>query len=122
MFFHTVKQLVDDDTGFIISAELVIVLTIAVLAMLVGLHEVAVAINTELNDLSNAFGAMSQTYAYTGFTGSNGVQSGLQAKAKSTVNGSAFNDAVDDCDLNVSCDLVLGVTAGSALGGELSIR
>ena len=38
----------NDEAGVIISAELVLVLTIGVLAMIVGLSEVAVAINTEL--------------------------------------------------------------------------
>ena len=48
------NQLWNDEAGFVISAELVLVLTIAVLAMIVGLSEVAVAVNTELNDISNA--------------------------------------------------------------------
>ena len=51
------NQLWNDEAGFVISAELVLVLTIAVLAMIVGLSEVAVAVNTELNDISNAIRA-----------------------------------------------------------------
>jgi len=55
-----------DDVGFIISAELVLVLTIGVLGMVVGLNSVASAINQELNDLSGAFGTIDQSYFYSG--------------------------------------------------------
>ncbi|WP_417389710.1 hypothetical protein [Gimesia sp.] len=98
------NQLWNDEAGFVISAELVLVLTIAVLAMIVGLSEVAVAVNTELNDISNAIGALNQSYAYTGFVG-NGSGGG---KSKSFYAGSRFEDATDDCDLNTTCDLVTG--------------
>ncbi|HCO25713.1 MAG: hypothetical protein CME31_23390 [Gimesia sp.] len=100
------NQLWNDEAGFVISAELVLVLTIAVLAMIVGLSEVAVAVNTELNDISNAIGALNQSYAYTGFVGS-GLGGG---KSKSYYAGSRFEDATDDCDLNTTCDLVTGTT------------
>ena len=93
------KALWNEEHGFVISAELVLVMTIAVLAMIVGLSEVAVAVNTELNDVSNAIGSLNQSYAYTGFLGSGG-------KFKSGYTGSRFTDATDDCDLNTTCDLV----------------
>ncbi len=105
------KQLWNDEAGFVISAELVLVLTIAVLAMIVGLSEVAVAVNTELNDISNAIGALNQSYAYTGFRGTGG-------KSKSFYAGSRFSDAVDDCDLNSTCDLVTGTRAITAGEGQ----
>ncbi|QDT92360.1 hypothetical protein [Gimesia algae] len=97
------NQLWNDEAGFVISAELVLVLTIAVLAMIVGLSEVAVAVNTELNDISNAIGALNQSYAYTGFIGNGG-------KTKSWYAGSRWSDATDDCDLNNTCDLVTGTS------------
>jgi Flp pilus assembly pilin Flp len=91
-----------DEAGVVISAELVLVLTVAVLAMVVGLSEVAVAVNTELNDISNAFGALDQSYFFSGF---HAIDCG---KVKSAMAGSCFRDRVDDCDLNGSCDLVCG--------------
>lgn len=99
-----------EECGFVISAELVLVLTIAVLAMIVGLSEVAVAVNTELNDVSNAIGALNQSYAYTGFA----ATANCDSKHKSYVAGSMFKDNVDDCDLNTTCDLVTGTTAVTA--------
>jgi len=97
-----------DESGVIISAELVLVLTISVLAIIVGLSEVTVAINTELNDISNAFGALNQSYCYTGF------ESSSRGKMKGHFAGSSFHDAVDDCDVNTTCDLV----SGDATRGE----
>jgi Flp pilus assembly pilin Flp len=94
------KALLNDEAGFVISAELVLVLTVAVLAMIVGLSEVAVAVNTELNDLSNAIGALDQSYAVSGFAAVSGY------KTKSFANGTHFTDRTDDCDTNQSCDLV----------------
>lgn len=105
---HTAHSLWNDQHGFIISAELVLVLTVAVLAMIVGLSEVAVAVNTELNDISNAIGALNQSYHYTGFEASDGGW----GKLKSEVAGSSFKDKTDDCDLNDSCSLVCGPSNG----------
>ena len=102
------KTFWNDEAGVIISAELVLVLTVAVLATVVGLSEVAVAINTELNDISNAFGSINQSFSYSGF------QSVCNGKQKGSFAGSSFTDSVDDCDTNTSCDLV----TGSASNGE----
>jgi hypothetical protein len=94
------RALWNDETGVVIAAELVLVLTVVVLGIIVGLSEVAVAINTELNDLSNAFGALNQSFGFGGFHAVDGW------KTKSFVVGSGFTDKVDDCDTNGSCDLV----------------
>ena len=93
------RRLFSDEGGVIISAELVLVLTIAVLAMVVGLSEVAVAVTTELNDISNAIGALNQSYFYTGFRTD-------QVKPKAAVTGSRFDDTHDDCDTNTTCDII----------------
>ena len=101
----------NDETGVIISAELVLVLTIAVLSMIVGLSEVAVAVNTELNDVSNAIGALNQSYAFTGFVGNGG-------KYKSWYRGTTFIDnGPDDCDTNSTCDIVAGATTTATVEG-----
>jgi hypothetical protein len=108
----TLHALWNDEAGVVVSAELVLVLTIAVLAMVVGLSEVAVAINTELNDLSNAFGAVDQSYFFTGFHACD-WNSG---KTKSFMAGSKFTDSHDDCDDNNSCDLVCGPPSSDTCG------
>jgi len=80
-------KLWNDDAGFIVSAELVLVATITVLAMVVGLSEVSIAINNELEDVASAFGSINQTYEVQGAMGHKGA-----------VNGSSFGDLVDACD------------------------
>ena len=105
------KNFWNDEAGVIISAELVLVLTIAVLAMVVGLSEVAVAVNTELNDVSNAFGSVNQSFSYSGFA------SVCNGKQKGSIAGGCFVDSVDDCDTNTTCDLVTGSGGGGEGGG-----
>ena len=105
------RQLLNDESGVIISAELVLVLTIAVLAMIVGLSEVAVAVNTELNDVSNAIGAMNQSFGYTGFSGAGGPA----GKVKAFSSGATFIDTVDDCDLNTTCEIVVGASTSATV-------
>jgi Flp pilus assembly pilin Flp len=106
------RKFLQDDSGAVISAELVLVLTILVIGVIVGLSEVAVAVNTELNDISNAIGALDQSYFFTRFVGTDNQAT----KLKSNVNGSRFNDATDDCDLNSTCDLVCGAPANPTCG------
>ena len=106
------RQLLNDESGVIISAELVLVLSIGVLAVIIGLSEVAVAVNTELNDVSNAIGALDQSYSVTGFT-----SSGVNGKLKARTYGTTFIDAVDDCDTNTTCDLVCGASTSATIEG-----
>lgn len=92
----------NEETGAVVSIELVLIITVAVISLIVGLSEVAVSVNTELNDISNAIGHLNQTYAYSGFAATS------HYKTKSYVGGAAYNDGVDDCDNNQSCDIVCG--------------
>lgn len=87
---------VADENGFIVSAELVLVATIAVLSILVGLSEVAYGINEELEDVGSAFGAINQSYTYRGVAGHKGAMA-----------GSYHLDHIDHCDSE--CDIVCNV-------------
>ena len=80
-------KLFQDEAGFIVSAELMLISTIAVLPMVVGLSEVAQAVNQELKDVASAFGSINQSYRYAGAEGHQGEWSGSQ-----------FDDATDFCD------------------------
>jgi hypothetical protein len=75
-------KLWNDQHGFIVSAELILVATIAVLSMVVGLSEISININNELEDVGSAFGSLSQRYCV--HKGSSG--------------GSSFSDCFDFCD------------------------
>ncbi len=85
----------NDQHGFIVSAELVLVATIAVLSMVVGLSEVAFNINNELEDVGSSFGKMSQRYCVLGTKGHQGK-----------TDGSEFWDVSDHCDS--ACDIQPG--------------
>ena len=89
---RTLKALWNDQNGFVVSAELILVLTIGVLAMLVGLFSVSKSITQELNDISSAFGAIDQSYCYAGLK---------KKKHHAQVVGSGFKDGRDDCDCTI---------------------
>ncbi len=58
----TLKAFWNDDNGFVVSAELVLVSTICVIALVVGLTQVSRAINNELNDVAAAYSNINQSY------------------------------------------------------------
>lgn len=90
------RMLAADDRGFIISAELVLVLTIAVLGMVVGLTAVRDAVVNELNDLAHAFGAVNQSYSVTGLR-----KARWWNEVHAWVAGFGFKDTSDECDCEV---------------------
>lgn len=86
------NKLIANESGLILSAELVLILTIGVIGMVTGLACVQQAVVYELNDLGLAFSSLNQTYwtpTYRGgwkqFCGGN----------KSFVAGSSFIDIYD---------------------------
>jgi hypothetical protein len=99
----TLIALINDEAGFIVSAELVLVSTIAVLAMIVGLSEVAININNELEDVGSAFGSINQTYCVKGILGCQGY-----------VSGTEFRDNIDTCD--ATGDIQSASTQGEGSG------
>ncbi len=83
-----INTLLRDENGFVVSAELVIVATIAVLSMAVGLSEISFSVNNELEDVGSAVGTMNQSF----------YANGIQSVGKSGTSGSGFVDRADDCD------------------------
>ena len=62
------QQFWNDESGAILSAEIVTVGTVAVLGTTVGLHSVATAVNGELTDMARAFRSLDQSYSFKGFS------------------------------------------------------
>lgn len=105
------RKLWTDERGAVVSIEMILIVTLAVLALVVGWSEVAHAINTELDDISNAIGHFNQSYFYSGF-GSWKFFGG----PKNMYQGSAFVDLPDDCDGN--CSGYSSITCyGAGVGG-----
>ena len=82
------RKLHDDESGFLISSELVIVGTVCVFAMGVGLEAISSSVVQELNDLASAFGAMSQSYNYRS----------IAKIGHARISGAGYNDNGDYCD------------------------
>ncbi|WP_437185976.1 hypothetical protein SH668x_003103 [Planctomicrobium sp. SH668] len=93
------RQLLNDEAGFIVSAELVLIATILVLGLIVGLSQVQHAVVEELNDVAHAIGSLNQSYVFTGFRATKGNNA-----TKSATQGSGFHDGVDTCD--VACNAI----------------
>jgi Flp pilus assembly pilin Flp len=89
----------NDEAGFIVSAELVLVATILVIGLIVGLIELQASIIHELNDLGEAIGSLNQSYSFAGTVTTKGPH--LISTA-----GSAYVDTSDvaccDCNEGVS--------------------
>jgi hypothetical protein len=80
-------KLWNDEIGFIISSELVLVATILVIGMIVGMTTIRDQVVQEMADVAAAFSDLTQSYSYGGITGHS-----------SSTQGSDFNDALDFCD------------------------
>lgn len=87
------RKLLNDEAGFVVSAELMLVITLAFCCAAVGWSAVRDALVNELNDVAHAIGAVSQSYNVTGFTKAKNA-----GKAHASCSGFGFNDDADECD------------------------
>ena len=86
-FSAHLQSLWNDDQGFIVSAELVLIATILVIGVLVGLTTMRDQVVQELGDMASAVGALNQSYSF-----------GAVTVAGFTVAGSQYTDLSDFCD------------------------
>lgn len=98
------RSLWKDESGAILSAELVIVLTIVVLGMITGLSCLQQSVVSELQDVGRAIRALNQSYAITGFVGCRKIWG-----PTSITSGSRFTDT--------SSGIYLTNTGGAEIGG-----
>jgi hypothetical protein len=91
-------RLWQDDAGFVVSTELVLIATIIVLGGLVGQATLRDAVISELADTAEAINEINQSYSYSTVTGHS-----------SSVSGTVFADASDFCE-NEGQDGQQGVT------------
>lgn len=89
------RKLFNDEAGFVVSAELMLIITLMFCATAVGWSAVRDALVNELNDVSHAIGSVSQTYNVTGFEKAKSV--GKHASCS----GFGYNDDADDCDCKI---------------------
>ena len=58
------KRLLDDEEGFVVTSELILIATIVCLGMIVGLTEVSHAVSGELVDVANAYNKLNHGRRY----------------------------------------------------------
>ena len=96
------NNLWQDEAGFVITSELLIIVTIAVIGMIVGYVAIRDALVQELGDVAAAIGALDQSYNYAGVT---------NACSSAFTRGGRFADQLDTCDL--PANPVAAATPGS---------
>lgn len=77
-----------DEAGFVVSSELVLVATILVIGMTTGLATIRNAVVQELGDVAGSLGNINQSFTYSGVTGHS-----------SSTAGSFRADEDDFCDV-----------------------
>jgi hypothetical protein len=85
--------LLRDEAGFIVSAELVLILTLTFCGVAVGMATVRDALVQELGDVAEAIGALNQSYSFKTIEASDCYQD-----SHAHCSGSGFEDQSDDCD------------------------
>jgi hypothetical protein len=90
------RKLLNYENGFLISAELMLIITLSFCMAAVGWAAVRDALVNELNDVSHAVGAVSQSYNVTGFRKDKDM-----GKPHASCNGFGFRDDADECDCEI---------------------
>ena len=90
------RKFINDEAGFVVSAELMLIITMMFCCAAVGWAAVRDALVNELNDVSHAIGSVSQTYNVTGFQKNKDL-----GKPHGKCSGFGFNDDADECDCKI---------------------
>lgn len=90
------RNFLNDENGFVVSAELMLVITLMFCAAAVGWGAVKDSLANELNDVSHAIGTVDQSYSVTGFQ-----KLKAAGKPHAQCAGFGYNDEADECDCNV---------------------
>lgn len=111
----TIRSFANDEAGAILSAELIIILTITVLGMVVGLVNLQTALINEFTDLSMAFQSLNQSFCTPSFFG---CRKWFGWGPTSFVGGSCFFNRFNGC---VGTTAVAGGWGGGAGWGNYDL-
>ena len=89
-----IRNLLNDEAGFLVSAELVLIFTLVFCAVAVGISVVRDSLVQEMGDVAEAIGALNQSYSVRGLQAAMETANDFHA----TCAGSGFVDEADDCD------------------------
>ncbi len=99
---HLLAQLVEDETGAIISAEFIIIATIVILALVTGWNAVSATMVAELADIATAMGSLDQSFGY----GSINAESLNGSHAHCS--GSGYNDSGNTIQITTTANTIAG--------------
>jgi hypothetical protein len=99
------KKLLEDELGFVLSTELVLIATVGVLGLTAALTCVRDSVVGEMKDVAGAIGSLNQSYSYSGMHGCVSRRCGVT----SWTAGSAFGDAQDGEEVAFACPTVPSV-------------
>lgn len=88
------RKLFTDETGAVVSAELVLIITITFCSAAVGWATIGSAVVTELNDISEMLGTVDQSYNVSAHS----APANNATKGHGECSAFGFNDRQDDCD------------------------
>jgi hypothetical protein len=81
-----------DESGLVITAELIMIITIAVISLTAGWGAVAAMLAEELEDVANSVGSLNQSYNYRG----------ISAPGHASCSGGGFNDSANLVNVSTS--------------------
>ena len=88
------RKFFNDEAGFVVSAELALIVTLIFTAVAVGVAVARDALVNEYNDISEMIGVVDQSYNVAGQATSGGTVLSYHGINK----GFGFNDEADACD------------------------
>ena len=94
----TLRCLLEDEGGFVVSSELMLMSSLVVLGLLVGLESARSAVTAELSDVVGSMQDLNQSFSVDGIVYHN-----------SNVAGFNFVDDIDECDSPDQSDSDVGV-------------
>jgi hypothetical protein len=100
------RTLFNDETGFVVSAEILVIFTLIFCAAVVGFAVIRDSLVHEMHDVSEAIGAVSQSYNVTGLR-----KARSNGDYHARCSGFGFNDRADNCDC-------VGITLTSVAGKD----
>lgn len=99
---NLLKRLWGDEHGMVMSAEMVMLGTVGILAMTAGVGVMSTAVNDELTEMGQAFRSFNQNFevvgfqsSYSGGVASGGGGSGGRMGMSSSKGGSGFTQRID---------------------------
>lgn len=87
-----IHRFMRDESGLVITAELIMIITIAVISLSAGWGAVASMLAEELEDVANSVGSLDQSYNYRG----------ISAPGHASCSGGGFNDSANLVNVSTS--------------------